>query len=97
MSVLGVKGSGWLCKFPRLINHNIVTLNIFGRCTKKCSGRVTTQGIIIICSFEIKLSIKVSKYQLNYNNNKKTNSTQLYSTLPPVTEKFAKIQYFSFL
>lgn len=96
MSVLGVKGSGWLCKFPRLINHNIVTLNIFGQCTKKCSGRVTTQGIII-GSFEIKLSIKVSKYQLNYNNNKKTNSTQLYSTLPPVTEKFAKIQYFSFL
>lgn len=96
MSVLGVKGSGWLCKFPRLINHNIVTLNIFGRCTKKCSGRVTTQGIII-GSFEIKLSIKVSKYQLKYNNNKKTNSTQLYSTLPPVTEKFAKIQYFSFL
>ena len=96
MSVLGVKGSGWLCKFPRLINHNIVTLNIFGQCTKKCSGRVTTQGIII-GSFEIKLSIKVSKYQLNNNNNKKTNSTQLYSTLPPVTEKFAKIQYFSFL
>ena len=98
MSVLGVKGSGWLCKFPRLINHNIVTLNIFGKCTKKCSGRVTTQGIII-GSFEIKLSIKVSKYQLNNNNNnnKKTNSTQLYSTLPPVTEKFAKIQYFSFL
>ena len=96
MSVLGVKGSGWLCKFPRLINHNIVTLNIFGQCTKKCSGRVTTRGIII-GSFEIKLSIKVSKYQLNYNNNKKTNSTQLYSTLPPVTEKFAKIQYFSFL
>ena len=96
MSVLGVKGSGWLCKFPRLINHNIVTLNIFGQCTKKCSGRVTTQGIII-GSFEIKLSIKVSKYQLNYNINKKTNSTQLYSTLPPVTEKFAKIQYFSFL
>lgn len=96
MSALGVKGSGWLCKFPRLINHNIVTLNIFGQCTKKCSGRVTTQGIII-GSFEIKLSIKVSKYQLNYNNNKKTNSTQLYSTLPPVTEKFAKIQYFSFL
>lgn len=96
MSVLGVKGSGWLCKFPRLINHNIVTLNIFGQCTKKCSGRVTAQGIII-GSFEIKLSIKVSKYQLNYNNNKKTNSTQLYSTLPPVTEKFAKIQYFSFL
>lgn len=96
MSVLGVKGSGWLYKFPRLINHNIVTLNIFGQCTKKCSGRVTTQGIII-GSFEIKLSIKVSKYQLNYNNNKKTNSTQLYSTLPPVTEKFAKIQYFSFL
>ena len=96
MSVLGVKGSGWLCKFPRLINHNIVTLNIFGQCTKKCSGRVTTQGIII-GSFEIKLSIKVSKYQLKYNNNKKTNSTQLYSTLPPVTEKFAKIQYFSFL
>lgn len=97
MSVLGVKGSGWLCKFPRLINHNIVTLNIFGQCTKKCSGRVTAQGIII-GSFEIKLSIKVSKYQLNNNNNnKKTNSTQLYSTLPPVTEKFAKIQYFSFL
>ena len=96
MSVLGVKGSDWLCKFPRLINHNIVTLNIFGQCTKKCSGRVTIQGIII-GSFEIKLSIKVSKYQLNYNNNKKTNSTQLYSTLPPVTEKFAKIQYFSFL
>ena len=60
MSVLGVKGSGWLCKFPRLINHNIVTLNIFGQCTKKCSGRV--KGIII-GSFEIKLSIKVSKYQ----------------------------------
>ena len=97
MSALGVKGSGWLCKFPRLINHNIVTLNIFGQCTKKCSGRVTAQGIII-GSFEIKLSIKVSKYQLNNNNNKKkTNSTQLYSTLPPVTEKFAKIQYFSFL
>ena len=96
MSVLGVKGSGWLCKFPRLINHNIVTLNIFGQCTKKCSGRVTAQGIII-GSFEIKLSIKVSKYQLDNNNNKKTNSTQLYSTLPPVTEKFAKIQYFSFL
>ena len=99
MSVLGVKGSGWLCKFPRLINHNIVTLNIFGQCTKKCSGRVTAQGIII-GSFEIKLSIKVSKYQLNNNNNNKkttTNSTQLYSTLPPVTEKFAKIQYFSFL
>ena len=62
MSVLGVKGSGWLCKFPRLINHNIVTLNIFGQCTKKCSSRVTTQGIII-GSFEIKLSIKVSTGQ----------------------------------
>ena len=62
MSVLGVKGSGWLCKFPRLIKHNIVTLNVFGQCTKKCSGRVTAQGIII-GSFEIKLSIKVSKYQ----------------------------------
>ena len=47
MSVLGVKGSGWLCKFPRLINHNIVTLNIIGQCTKKCSGRVTTQGIMV--------------------------------------------------
>ena len=103
MSVLGVKGSGWLCKFPRLINHNIVTLNIFGQCTKKCSGRVTAQGIII-GSFEIKLSIKVSKYQSikvsteqQQQQQKKTNSTQLYSTLPPVTEKFAKIQYFSFL
>lgn len=103
MSVLGVKGSGWLCKFPRLINHNIVTLNIFGQCTKKCSGRVTAQGIII-GSFEIKLSIKVSKYPSNkvsteqqQQQQKKTNSTQLYSTLPPVTEKFAKIQYFSFL
>ena len=62
MSVLGVKGSGWLCKFPRLINHNIVTLNIFGQCTKKCSGKVTTQGIIV-GSFEIKLSIKVSTEQ----------------------------------
>lgn len=95
MSVLGVKGSGWLCKFPRLINHNIVTLNIFGQCTKKCSSRVTTQGIII-GSFEIKLSIKVSTEQ-QQQQKKKTNSTQLYSTLPPVTEKFAKIQYFSFL
>ena len=95
MSVLGVKGSGWLCKFPRLINHNIVTLNIFGQCTKKCSGRVTTQGIIV-GSFEIKLSIKVSTEQ-QQQQKKKTNSTQLYSTLPPVTEKFAKIQYFSFL
>ena len=95
MSVLGVKGSGWLCKFPRLINHNIVTLNIFGQCTKKCSGRVTTQ-VIIVGSFEIKLSIKVSTEQ-QQQQKKKTNSTQLYSTLPPVTEKFAKIQYFSFL
>lgn len=96
MSVLGVKGSGWLCKFPRLINHNIVTLNIFGQCTKKCSGRVTAQGIII-GSFEIKLSIKVSTEQQQQQQKKTTNSTQLYSTLPPVTEKFAKIQYFSFL
>ena len=94
MSALGVKGSGWLCKFPRLINHNIVTLNIFGQCTKKCSGRVTTQGIIV-GSFEIKLSIKVSTEQQQQKKNKY--STQLYSTLPPVTEKFAKIQYFSFL
>ena len=95
MSVLGVKGSGWLCKFPRLINHNIVTLNIFGQCTKKCSSRVTTQGIII-GSFEIKLSIKVSTGQ-QQQQQQKQNSTRLYSTLPPVTEKFAKIQYFSFL
>ena len=70
MSVLGVKGSGWLCKFPRLINHNIVTLNIFGQCTKKCSGRVTTQGIIV-GSFEIKLSIKVSTEQQQQQQQKK--------------------------
>ena len=81
---------------PKTNNHNIVTLNIFGQCTKKCSGRVTTQGIIV-GSFEIKLSIKVSTEQQQQQQKKTTNSTQLYSTLPPVTEKFAKIQYFSFL
>ena len=80
MSVLGVKGSGWLCKFPRLINHNIVTLNIFGQCTKKCSGRVTTQGIII-GSFEIKLSTKVSKYQLDNNNNNNNNKNKFYMVI----------------
>ena len=93
MSVLGVKGSGWLCKFPRLINHNIVTLNIFGQCTKKCSGRVTAQGIII-GSFEIKLSIKVSKYQLNNNNNNKKKQI-LHSYTVPCHQLLRNLQKYS--
>ena len=64
MSVLGVKGSGWLCKFPRLINHNIVTLNIFGQCTKKCSGRVSPRYNNWLFWNKIKYqSIKVSTEQ----------------------------------
>ena len=89
MSVLGVKGSGWLCKFPRLINHNIVTLNIFGQCTKKCSGRVTTQGIII-GSFEIKLSTKVSKYQLD-NNNNNNNKNKFYMVIQYLAASYWEI------
>ena len=70
MSVLGVKGSGWLCKFPRLINHNIVTLNIFGQCTKKCSGRVSPRYNNWLFWNKIKYqSIKVST-ELQQQKNK---------------------------
>lgn len=71
MSVLGVKGSGWLCKFPRLINHNIVTLNIFGQCTKKCSGRVSPRYNNWLFWNKIKYqSIKVSTELQQQQKNK---------------------------
>ena len=91
MSVLGVKGSGWLCKFPRLINHNIVTLNIFGQCTKKCSGRVTTQGIII-GSFEIKI-----KYQsINWTTTTTTTKKQiLHSYTVPCHQLLRNLRKYS--
>lgn len=92
MSVLGVKGSGWLCKFPRLINHNIVTLNIFGQCTKKCSGRVSPRYNNWLFWNKIKYqSIKVSTEQQQQQKKKQI----LHSYTVPCHQLLRNLQKYS--